>query len=433
MRLSQAFWQTSKQATSDADVISHKLMSRAGLIHKTASGIYSYLPMGQRVMQKISQVVREEMDRSGAQELQMAMVTPADLWQESERWQEYGQELLRLEDRHGREMCLSPTNEETVTDIFRKHVKSYKQLPINLYQIHTKFRDEIRPRFGLMRGREFIMKDAYSFHLDKAGLDETYEIMFQTYTRIFERLGLQCFAVEADAGAMAGSSAKTHEFQVLADTGEDSLVLMPGEQTGANVEKVQTVRPNVPRQEQAPLEEIDTKDCSTIEDVAQYCKTEKVFLIKSLAYEGVREDGEQITILAMLLGDDQLNEIKLKKALGLKALRPCSEEALKEQGLVPGYLGPLDASADVILVRDEAIHGDGAYIVGANKMHMHLKGFVFERDLKTECAVADLRLAMPGDFAPGTQKEVVFKRGIEVGHIFQLGDKYTKALKATIP
>jgi len=433
MRLSKAFWQTFKETPADAVIPSHQLMMRAGLIHKSGAGLYNYLPFGLKTIKKVENIVREELDKAGCHELLMTVVTPGELWQESGRWDKMT-EMLKFKDKGGRDVCISPTNEEAIADIFRKTVKSYKQLPVNLYQINTKFRDEIRPRFGLMRGREFVMKDAYTFHMDKACLDEGYENLKKAYSRIFERLGLNFFIVEADAGAMADSSAKTHEFQVIADNGEDLLIYNQEANYASNQEKAKTKRANIDFDTSKPAqEEVATPKMSTIEDVCNFLKVPQYTSIKSLVYFANyhEEDKDGEFVLLQLLGDDELNELKLTNYLGASEIRPAADDEMKDLGLVKGFIGAFNLKEDLKVLVDSAINMDGAFTVGAQKEDFHIKNFVPSRDIK-ECEQVDLRLAKKGDLTEDGKHIVDEIRGIEVGHIFQLGDMYTKAMGITV-
>ncbi len=428
MRLSQGYWQTYKETPSDADIVSQQLMMRAGLIYKTAGGLYTYLPMAFRSLKKIEKIVREELDRIGCYEIQMPVMTPAELWQESGRWETMGPQMLKVKDRADRELCVSPTNEETVTDLFRRTVGSYKQLPVCLYQINTKFRDEIRPRFGLLRAREFCMKDGYSFHIDKESLNKFYDEIFIAYQNIFRRMGLDFIAVEADAGAMASGDAKTHEFQVVADSGEDDVVTVPSTGFAANIEKAITLRKNIASAPVADLEKFATPNQKTCEEVCEAHGFPITQSLKSLVMHTIINGKEQF-FMVMLLGDDSLNEVKFKNKVKAEHIRPAQQNELEKLGLIKGFMGP---TADVALkvVYDEAVNPEASYIVGANEVGHHLKGFVPSRDTKAKHFRADLRLAKSGDFIG--EDEVVLKKGIEVGHIFQLGDKYTKSLKVTV-
>jgi prolyl-tRNA synthetase len=428
MRLSQGYWQTLKETPSDADVVSQQLMMRAGLIYKTGAGLYTMQPMGLRSYKKIEKIVREELDKINCFELLMPVITPAELWQESGRWDAMGGQMLKLTDRAERELCVSPTNEETVTDVFRRTVNSYRQLPVCLYQINTKFRDEIRPRFGLMRAREFIMKDGYSFHIDKASLDKFYEEIYGAYENIFRRMGLEFIAVEADGGAMAGGGTKTHEFQVVADNGEDYVVTVPRTKFAANIEKAITTRKNLSTAPQSPLEKFATPDQKTCEEVCAAHGFPITQSLKSLVMHAVINGKDQF-FMVMLLGDDSLNEVKFKNKVNAEHIRPAQQSELDRLGLVKGYMGPT-TTADFKIIFDEAIDMNASYVVGANEAGHHLKGFVPSRDTTAKHFRADMRLAKEGDFIG--DDEIVLKKGIEVGHIFQLGDKYSKSMKVTV-
>lgn len=430
MKLSKSFWQTYKEVPNDAEIPSHQLLMRAGFIHKTGAGLYSYLPMATKVLRKIENIIREELDKIGAQETRMAFVTPANLWQDSGRWDDMGPEMLRVKDRKDNDFCLSPTNEETFTDIFRKSVTSYKQLPVNLYQIGMKFRDEIRPRFGLMRGKEFTMKDAYTFHIDKDCMDEVYEDYFKAYSNIFKRMGLEFITVEADAGAMGSADSKTHEFQVIADSGEDIVVEAKEIGFAANIEKAQTYRAELDFTAACEVEEIETINLSTCEDVCKSLNVPVYQSLKTLVFTATYGQKEA-NYMIMLLGDDELNELKLKNFLKADHIAVAKEQVLKDIGAPKGYMSPLGLHGKISVLFDEAIDVEKSYIVGANKENYHVKGFVPSRDVE-KYKVADLRLAREGDFALDKKTPVVFRKGIEVGHIFQLGDKYTKSMEATV-
>jgi prolyl-tRNA synthetase len=427
MLYSRYFIPTLKETPSDAEVISHQLMLRAGMIRKLAAGIYNYLPMGLRSIRKFENIVREEMNRADAIELLMPSVQPAELWQESGRWQFYGKELLRFKDRKEGDFCMGPTHEEVITDMVRREIKSYRQMPLNFYQIQTKFRDEIRPRFGLMRGREFIMKDAYSFDVDSAAADTSYDKMFNAYMRIFERCGLNFRAVEADTGTIGGSS--SHEFMVLADSGEDAIVSCDSCRYAANVEKAE-VRP-VAEQTDAvrlPLEKVTTPDRKSICDVAEFLEVSMDSTIKAL----VCTDGEENFVMALLRGDHELNEIKLKNAMGWDDIRMATdEEILAASGAPVGFLGPIGVKAGLTIVGDQAMKAMANCVVGANETDMHYTGANLDRDF-TVARFADLRNVVAGDPCPrcDTGKMEVW-RGIEVGHVFKLGTKYSKALNAS--
>ena len=428
MRLSTGYWQTLKETPSDADVVSQQLMMRAGLMYKTGAGLYTIQPLALRSLRKIEKIIREEHEKINAFEVSMPVVTPAELWQESGRWDGMGGQMLKAIDRAERQVCLSPTNEETVTDLFRRTVNSYKQLPVCLYQINTKFRDEIRPRFGLMRAREFTMKDGYSFHLDKASLDKFYDEIYVAYTNIFSRMGLEFIAVEADGGAMAGGGAKTHEFQVIGDNGEDVVVTVPRTKFAANIEKATTVRKNLASAPQAELEKFSTPNQKTCEEVCAAHGFPITQSLKSLVMNAIINGKDQF-FMVMLLGDDSLNEVKFKNKVNAEHIRPAQQSELDRLGLVKGFMGPTTA-AELKVVYDEAIDMNASYVVGANEAEHHLKGFVPSRDTKPKHFRADLRMAKEGDYIG--DDAIVLKKGIEVGHIFQLGDKYTKSMKVTV-
>lgn len=429
MRLSQGFWQTYKEIPNDAEIPSHQLMLRAGLIHKTAGGLYTYLPMALRSIRKIEKIIREEHDKIGAFEVQMSVITPAELWKETGRWEAMGPQMLRIKDRAERELCVSPTNEETVTDVFRKTINSYKQLPVCLYQINTKFRDEIRPRFGLLRGREFTMKDGYSLHMDKDCLNRFYDKIYGAYMAIFTRMGLEFISVEADGGAMASGGAKTHEFQLIADAGEDTLVTVPGVYA-ANIEKAPTQRTGLKALPAAEYTKFATPNLKTCEEVAAAHGFDITHTLKSLVMQVVR--GQKVHYyMVMLLGDDQLNEVKFKNAMAADHTRPAQANELATLGLVKGSMGPgLEPVQGLSVLYDVTVDVNGSYVVGANEDGFHAKGFVPSRDTKMTHKSLDLRLAKDGDVMDG--KPIVLKKGIEVGHVFQLGDKYTKSMGATV-
>jgi prolyl-tRNA synthetase len=427
MRTSQFLLSTLKETPSDAVVISHQLMLRAGMIRKLASGLYTWLPMGLRVLRKVEKVVREEMNAAGALEVLMPGIQPAELWQESGRWEQYGPELLRMQDRHGRDFCAGPTHEEVITDLARNELNSYKQLPINLYQIQTKFRDEIRPRFGLMRGREFIMKDAYSFHADQASLQETYDRMHQAYCNVFTRLGLNFRPVQADTGSIGGTG--SHEFHVLADSGEDDIAFSDSSDYAANIEKAEAT----PRETErgAPTEElrlVDTPDTKTINDLVEKFGAAIEKTIKTLVVKG-SEEGKLIALI--IRGDHELNEIKAANLEQVASpLTMATEAELRAAiGAGAGSLGPLNLPLPCIVDRSVALMSD--FVIGANIDDKHYFGVNWERDLPLP-AVADLRNVVAGDPSPDGQGTLVIKRGIEVGHIFQLGTKYSQALNCQV-
>ncbi len=426
MRTSRLLLATLKETPSDAEVISHQLMLRAGLIRRLAAGLYNWLPLGLRVLRKIEGVVREEMDRAGAQELLMPAVQPAELWEESGRWEQYGPELLRIQDRHQRDFCFGPTHEEVITDLIRRELRSYRQLPATFYQIQTKFRDEIRPRFGVMRAREFLMKDAYSFHLDQASLEETYQAMFQAYTRIFERLGLGFRAVRAATGNIGG--ALSHEFHVLAASGEDAIAVSDTGEYAANVELAEALAPEDERPAaRMEMKEIDTPGQHTIEAVSQFLDVSPQQCIKTLLVEG--SDGGLVALV--LRGDHELNAAKAEQLSMVESpLRFASEPRIREAaGAGLGSLGPV--GLDVPIIADHGAARLADFVCGANKDDKHLVGVNWERDLPAP-QTADLRNVVEGDPSPDGHGTLTISRGIEVGHIFQLGDKYSKAMNATV-
>ncbi|BCB28042.1 proline--tRNA ligase [Sulfurimicrobium lacus] len=426
MRVSQFFLSTLKEAPTEAELVSHKLMLRAGLIKRLGSGLYSWMPLGLKVLRKVENIVREEMDRAGAIELLMPAVIPAELWQETGRWDVFGPQMLKIRDRHEREFCFGPTHEEVITDVARREIKSYRQLPINFYQIQTKFRDEIRPRFGVMRAREFVMKDSYSFHADRASLEQTYEVMYQTYSRIFTRLGLKFRAVAADTGAIGGSG--SHEFHVLADSGEDAIAFCPSSDYAANVELAEAVSPSAPRPAPTqPMQKISTPGKHSIEQVCEYLKVPAEKTVKTLLVEG--RDGGVVALL--LRGDHELNEVKAGKLLQLpEAVRFASDaQILAAAGCRAGSLGPVGLNIPIIADRSVAVMSD--FVCGANEDGYHLTGVNFVRDLPELKEVVDIRNAVEGDPSPDGKGILELCRGIEVGHIFQLGNKYSSAMNAT--
>jgi prolyl-tRNA synthetase len=446
MRVSQFFISTLKEAPSEAELASHKLMMRAGYIKKLASGLYTWMPLGLRVLRKVENIVREEMDRSGGIELLMPAVQPAELWQETGRWEVFGPQMLKIKDRHDNDFCFGPTHEEVITDIARREIRSYRQLPINFYQIQTKFRDEVRPRFGVMRAREFLMKDAYSFHTDYASLEQTYRVMYDTYSRIFTRLGLKFRAVAADTGAIGGSG--SHEFHVLADSGEDALAYCPASDYAANVELAEAVAPSAPRGDASkPLEKIITPGQKSIEEVAAFFNTSAQNVLKAIAV--IASDpvlGDKFCLL-LLRGDHTLNEIKASKIIG--AFRFATNEEIEQHMRCrPGYIGPVNMPTKehrpsgttgyhikvpvAQLVFDRAVANMSDFICGANDDGFHYTGANFGRDIYLdETNVHDLRNVVAGDASPDGKGTLEICRGIEVGHIFQLRTKYAEALKAT--
>jgi len=425
MRYSQYFLPTLKETPGDAEVVSHQLMARAGMIRKVAAGVYDYLPFGLRVIRKVENIVREEMNRAGAIELLMPAVNPADLWQQSGRWQQYGKELLRFKDRKETDFCIGPTHEEVVTEIVRGTVNSYRQLPLNLYQIQTKFRDEIRPRFGLMRGREFIMKDAYSFDVDDAGADISYRKMYDAYRRIFERCGLEFRAVEADSGAIGGSF--SHEFMVLAETGEDAIVSCNSCDYAANVEKAELRSPTgeapAPTME---LDKVETPNLKSIEDVAAFLNEKPQKMVKTLMLQNEREEN----VAVLLRGDHKLNEVKLCNYLDCNHLQMADEALVRKlTGAPTGFSGPIGLTCRVLADQELAVMSD--FGLGANVENFHLTGANHGRDFQVE-AFVDLREAMAGDPCPRCEGKLESWRGIEVGHVFKLGTKYSDAMHATV-
>ena len=435
MRASRFFISTLKEAPSDAEIVSHKLMMRAGMIKRLGSGIYTYMPIGLRVIRKVENIVREEMNRSGAVELLMPVVQPAELWQETGRWQKYGAELMRVKDRHGRDFIIQPTSEEVITDIARTELRSYRKLPVNFYHIQTKFRDERRPRFGLMRGREFTMKDAYSFDRDLDGLKQSYQVMYDAYTRIFQRFGLQFRAVAADNGAIGGTG--SHEFHVIAATGEDAIVYCPTSEYAANMEAAESLPLNPTRAAAAEaLAKTPTPGKAKCEAVAELLQLPLARTIKSIVLTVEKEatDKEPASKevwLLMLRGDHELNEIKANKVPGLAGYRFATEQEIVEYfGTPPGYLGPLNTKKPVKVVADVTVANMHDFVVGANEVDFHYAGVNWGRDLP-EPLVFDIRNVVEGDPSPDGKGVLAIMRGIEVGHVFQLGTAYSEAMKAT--
>ncbi|HMV53907.1 MAG TPA: proline--tRNA ligase [Rhodocyclaceae bacterium] len=430
MRSSKFFLATLKEAPSDAEIVSHKLMLRAGLIKRLAGGIYTWMPLGLRVLRKVENIVREEMNRAGAIELLMPAVVPAELWQETGRWEKYGPELLRFKDRHQRDFVIGPTHEEVITDVARREIKSYRQLPLHLYQIQSKFRDEIRPRFGVMRGREFLMKDGYSFHSNYADLEREYRNMYDTYSRIFTRLGLQFRAVAADTGSIGGTG--SHEFHVLADSGEDAIAFCPASDFAANVELAEALAPPAARGAATQsMQKVATPGKIRCEDVAEFLNVSVQSMVKAIAV--IRNDiaeGEAGRFALLLLrGDHDLNEIKAAKAIGeFRFAR--DEEIVAALGCKPGYIGPVGVSG-VAVFADRTVAAMSDFVCGANDAGFHITGVNFVRDLPDPQAVADLRNVVSGDPSPDGKGALELCRGIEVGHIFQLRTKYAEAMKAS--
>jgi prolyl-tRNA synthetase len=429
MKTTQYLLATQREVPSDAEVISHQLMLRAGMIRKLASGLYSWLPTGLRVMRKVEAIVRDELNKAGSVELLMPSIQPAELWQETGRWEAMDAELLRLKDRHNRDFCVGPTHEEVITDIIRNEVNSYKNLPASFYQIQTKFRDERRPRFGVMRSREFIMKDAYTFHVDKASLQETYDVMYQAYTNIFTRLGLDFRAVIADTGAIGGSD--SHEFHVLAESGEDAICFSDGSDYAANIEKAQALAPSHKRPE--PAQELTLVDTPNVKSIANVCgalKVEANQTVKTLIVKA-SETADTEYVGLILRGDHELNEIKAENhPLVASPLEMATDEALeKVMGAAVGSIGPVEAKIPMLVDRDAAVLAD--FVCGANKSDQHYTGANWERDAQIS-EIADLRNVVEGDLSPDGNGVLHIRRGIEVGHIFQLGTKYSEAMSATV-
>ncbi len=431
MKTSQYLLATLREVPSEAEIVSHKLMLRAGMIRKLASGLYTWLPTGLRVLRKIENIVREEMNAIGAVECLMPGVQPAELWQESGRWEKFGPELLRFQDRHGRDFCLGPTHEEIITDLVRNEVRSYKQLPLVLYQIQNKFRDEIRPRFGVMRAREFLMKDAYSFHLDHESLEETYRIMHAAYSRIFERLGLDFRPVIADTGAIGGSG--SHEFHVLAESGEDAIAFSTESDYAANIEKAEALAPRDSAPEPTEsMKEVATPNAHTIEEVASFLGIDRQRVLKTLIVLGEAEEGEEAPLVALVLrGDHDLNEVKAQNLQGVASpLTFADEDRIRNAlGCGTGSLGPVGLDIPVIVDRSAAVTAD--FVCGANKDGYHLTGVNWGRDVQAD-RIEDLRNVVPGDPSPDGKGLLEIKRGIEVGHIFQLGTRYSESMGATV-
>ena len=429
MRTSKYLLATTKETPADAVVISHQLMLKAGMIRKLASGLYNWLPIGLRVLQKVTRIIREEMNNSGALEVSMPVVQPAELWHESGRWEVMGDELQRFKDRHERDFCLGPTHEEVITDLVRNELNSYKQLPINIYQIQTKFRDERRPRFGVMRSREFIMKDAYSFHLNQDSLDDTYQLMYETYSKIFSRLGFSFRAVEADSGNIGGN--KSHEFHVLADSGEDEIVFSDQSDYAANIEMASSREPlTANTAASAELALVSTPDCKTIDEVSSLLGVDSSNTVKTLVV--LSDDQEENSLVALILrGDHQLNEVKAGKINGVASpLTFASDEQI--QAIIkcePGSIGPVKIPVKVIVDRDAAVLSD--FVCGANQNDHHYTGVNWNRDAAFD-EIADLRKVVEGDISPDGNGTLSIKRGIEVGHIFQLGNKYSTAMSASV-
>ncbi len=431
MRATQFLIATQKETPSDAVVVSHQLMLRAGMVRKLSSGLYSWLPLGLKVLRKVEKIVREEMDNAGAQEVLMPVVQPAELWQESGRWEQFGPELTRFNDRHNNGFCLGPTHEEVITDLVRNELKSYKQLPANFYQIQTKFRDEVRPRFGIMRAREFLMKDAYSFHLDQTSLEETYQIMHNAYCAIFNRIGLNFRAVDADTGSIGGSG--SHEFHVLAQSGEDDIAFSDASDFAANIEKAEALAPAASTETAKAAALIATPKQKTIEEVTQFLNIAATQIVKTLIVLGTKneESGHQPLVALVLRGDHTLNEVKAEKLAEVASpLTFASDERIKnELGAEPGSLGPIGLNITVIVDRTAATLVN--FTCGANQTDFHTINANWQIDAQYT-RIADIRNVVEGDPSPCGKGNIVIKRGIEVGHIFQLGDKYSKAMNASV-
>jgi prolyl-tRNA synthetase len=426
MRVSRFFLSTLKEAPAEAELASHRLMLRAGMIKRLAAGIYTWMPLGLRVLRKVEAVVREEMNRAGAIELLMPVVQPAELWQESGRWDKYGPDLLRIKDRHQRDFVIQPTSEEVITDVARKELKSYKQLPVNFYHIQTKFRDEIRPRFGVMRSREFVMKDAYSFDADKNGMLKSYQSMYDAYARIFTRLGLKFRPVAADTGPIGGKA--SHEFQVLAESGEDAIAYCANSDYAANVELAEAVAPGVHRAAPAePLQKLPTPGKSTCEEVAELLHLPLGRTVKCIMLNAAGR-----VYMLLIRGDHSLNEIKVGKIPALNNFRWASDaEIVAATGCAPGYLGPVGISADMPLIADRTVALMSDFICGANEVDYHLRGVNFGRDCREPDVIADIRNVVAGDPSPDGKGVLEIVRGIEVGHVFALGTLYSEAMGAT--
>ena len=429
MRVSHFPLFTLKESPADAEVISHQLMLRAGMIRRLAAGLYSWLPLGLRILRKVENIIREEMNKSGAIEVLMPSIQPAELWQESGRWDEYGPELLRIQDRHNREFCYGPTHEEVITDLVRREIRSYKQLPINYYQIQTKFRDEIRPRFGVMRAREFSMKDAYSFHTSKECLEKTYKVMYETYSNIFNRLGLEFRAVEADTGSIGGST--SHEFHVLAESGEDAIAFSTQSDYAANIELTPTFPINLSSENPTQsLEKVATPNQYTIEEICTFLNVSSNQVVKTLIVKSVTDS----LIALVIRGDHELNVVKAQKLDGVAdPLVFANDKEIEESlGCNVGSLGPLQLNCPVLI--DHAAYALTNFVCGANEDGYHYQGVNWERDFTNfnELESKDIRKIVEGDASPDSKGTILIKRGIEVGHIFQLGDKYSKALKANV-
>lgn len=426
MRLSKYYVKTLKETPKEAEVISHKLLLRAGMIKRLASGVYTYLPLGLKALKKVENIVREEMDRAGAQEIFMPVLQPAELWKESGRWDVMGAEMMRIQDRHSREFALGPTHEEVITDIIRNDISSYKSLPLNLYQIQTKFRDERRPRFGLMRGREFMMKDAYSFHANKESLDEEFENMKAAYTRVFERCGLKFRAVEADSGAIGGSGSQ--EFHVLAESGEDEIIYCTSCDYAANVETATSVIDESAKSELLEPKLVDTPNVSKIVDIVEYLNVPVEKTVKAMMYKDVVTDD---IYMVLIRGDFEVNEVKLKNIIDTIDVVLLTDSEIENLGLIKGFIGPVGADLEKIkVIADKSVVGISNHTTGGNRLDTHYININYGRDYEAEI-VADVRTVAVGEKCPKCEGKLASARGIESGHIFKLGDKYSKALNAS--
>lgn len=420
MKTSQFFISTLKEAPQDAELKSHQLMIRAGYVKRLSSGLYTWMPIGLRVLRKIENIIREEMNASGAVELLMPAIQPAELWQETGRWQQFGPQMLKINDRHENEFCFGPTHEEVITDIARKELNSYKQLPINFYQIQTKFRDEIRPRFGVMRAREFLMKDAYSFHANENCLQKMYELMFETYNRIFSRIGLQFRSVAADSGAIGGDA--SHEFHVLADSGEDVIAYSDQSEYAANIEKASTVFKKASKENKTPTEKVHTPEITSIEALQEFFKIDTKSILKAVVF-----NHDDDLVICFVPGNREINLVKLEKVIGSNRLRVAKDEELKKHGLIPGFIGP-EGNEHIRKLFDHSIIEMENMVCGANEEHYHFTNFQFSNTEK----FADITNVVEGDVSPDESGKLKFCRGIEVGHIFQLGKKYSESMQASI-
>ena len=420
MKTSQFFISTLKEAPQDAELKSHQLMVRAGYVKRLSSGLYTWMPIGLRVLRKIENIIREEMNASGAVELLMPAIQPAELWQETGRWQQFGPQMLKINDRHENEFCFGPTHEEVITDIARKELNSYKQLPINFYQIQTKFRDEIRPRFGVMRAREFLMKDAYSFHANENCLQKMYELMFETYNQIFSRIGLQFRSVAAESGAIGGDA--SHEFHVLADSGEDVIAYSDQSEYAANIEKASTVFKKASKENKAPTEKVHTPEITTIEALQEFFKIDTQSILKAVVFN---HDDE--LVICFVPGNREINLVKLEKVIGSNRFRVAKDEELKKHGLIPGFIGP-EGNEHIRKLFDHSIIEMENMVCGANEEHYHFKNFQLSNAEK----FMDITNVVEGDVSPDESGKLKFCRGIEVGHIFQLGKKYSESMQASI-